>query len=57
MQEILNATGNVSESQQPKLCWQKLMNKSSVGLDDHDKALLCKGLRSVPTPSWCRSVA
>jgi len=36
---------------------QKLiLNKSSIELDDHDKALLCKGLRFAPTPYWSQSV-
>ena len=33
-----------------------ILNKSSIELDDHDKALLCKGLRFVPTPNWSQSV-
>jgi len=32
---------------------QKMIsNKSSIELDDHDKASLCKGLRFAPTPNW-----
>jgi len=33
-----------------------IFNKSSVQLDDHHKALLCKGLRFAPTPNWSKSV-
>ena len=33
-----------------------ILNKSSIELDDHDKALLCKGLRFAPTPNWSQSV-
>ena len=32
------------------------LNKSSMRLDDHDKALLCKGLRFAATPNWSQSV-
>ena len=33
-----------------------ILNKSSLQLDDHDKALLCKGLSFAPTPNWSKSV-
>jgi len=33
-----------------------ILNKSSIELDDYDKALLCKGLRFAPTPNWSQSV-
>ena len=33
-----------------------VLNESSIELDDHDKALLCKGLRFAPTPNWSQSV-
>jgi len=33
-----------------------ILNKSSIELVDHDKALLCKGLRFAPTPNWNQSV-
>ena len=33
-----------------------ILNKSSIELDDHDKALLCKGLRFSPTPNCGQSV-
>ena len=33
-----------------------IFNKSLIELDDHDKALLCKGLRFAPTPNWSKSV-
>jgi len=33
-----------------------ILNKSSIEPDDHDKALLCKGLRFAPTPNWSKSV-
>ena len=33
-----------------------ILNKSSIELDDHDKALLCKGLRFAPSPDWSQSV-
>ena len=33
-----------------------ILNKSSIELDDHDKAFLCKGLRFAPTPNWSQSV-
>ena len=32
-----------------------ILNKSSIELDDHDKALLCKGLRFAPTHNWSQS--
>ena len=33
-----------------------ILNKSSIELDDHDKALLCKGMRFAPAPNWSQSV-
>jgi len=33
-----------------------ILNKLSIELDDHDKALLCKGLTFSPTPNWSQSV-
>ena len=33
-----------------------ILNKSSIELHDHDKALLCKSLRFAPTPNWSQSV-
>jgi len=33
-----------------------ILNKSSIQLDDHDKVLLCKGLRFASTPNWSKSV-
>ena len=33
-----------------------ILNKSSIELDDHDKAFLCKGLRFAPTHNWSQSV-
>jgi len=35
---------------------KRILKKSSVELDDHNKALLCKGLRFAPTPNWSDSV-
>jgi len=35
---------------------KRILKTSSVELDDHDKALLCKGLRFAPTPNWSKSV-
>jgi len=56
MQEILNATENISESETCKLCWQMILNKYSVEHDDQHKASLSKGLRCTPTPNGTRSV-
>ena len=33
-----------------------ILNKSSIQVDDHDKVLLCKGLRFASTPNWSKSV-
>jgi len=59
MLEIPNATERGEELAKCKLCWQKrkkmILNKSSIERDDHDKALLCKGLRFAPTSNWSQS--
>jgi len=35
---------------------QKILNKSFIQLDDHNKVLLCKGLRFALTPKWSKPV-
>jgi len=35
---------------------KRVLNKSSIELDNRDKAVLCKGLRFAPTPNWRRLV-
>jgi len=53
IQDILTALENVLDSSKFRLCCQQLMilNKSSVELDDNEKALLRNGLRLAPKPN------